>query len=183
MEIPSLLTKNPHRWTLADRRAFREYERNLPADKRDEFAEQQREFRRKWNLPEDGGAKYVSQEDYEHAIGCYCGSAIDELGLSPEGRCLYFHLVRGANGSKERDVKLWIAGKLKRTAKCGVRSIMQWTGLCMGTLVKATKELEDVKLIEVERDSKKQKTNIYTLLPPSYWCNWIVTGEKEKVPF
>jgi hypothetical protein len=45
----------------------------------------------------------VSQEQFDHATGCYIASAHDEMGLSAAARCLYFHLVRRANGSKENE--------------------------------------------------------------------------------
>jgi DNA-binding transcriptional ArsR family regulator len=176
--IADLLTKHPHRWTNEDYKRFREYRKTLPSDKEAEFKESLVKFNKRWNLPADGGTKYVTQEQFDHATGCYFGSAIDEMGLTSEARCLYTHLVRRANGSNETEVKRWRQGKLRRSAKCGRRSICRWCGLSPATVEKATKELEEVKLITVERDRKKRMTNIYTLLPPSVWCTWLEVGER-----
>jgi hypothetical protein len=127
----------------------------------------------------------VSKEQYDRATGCYVGSAYDEMGLSPAARCLYFHLVRRANGGKEREVELWRAGKLPRTVSEGVRSLIVYLGLSRSTILRATLELEQAKLIAVDRgyrNSRERETNTYTLRPPKDWCYWItiVTPGKPK---
>jgi hypothetical protein len=123
-------------------------------------------------------ARQVSQEQLDRATGCYIGSAYDEMGLSPAARCLYFHLVRRANGAKEREVELWRAGKLKRTASEGIRSLIVYLGLSRSTILRATRELEQAKLITVDRgyreSSQERETNTYILLPPRVWCTWLM---------
>ena len=161
-----LLTKNPRRWNLGDMTGFARYLASLPPDEQEMIIA---DHEKKWNLP-ISRLKSVSREQYDHATGFYVGSAYDEMGLTSEARCVYSHLVRRASLSGEQD-KLWRQGKFKRTAKCGVRDIAQWCGLSHATVTKATKELEDVRLVTVKR--KSRKPHICTLEPPSVWCTWL----------
>jgi hypothetical protein len=133
--------------------------------------------------------RQVSQEQLDRATGCYIGSAYDEMGLSPAARCLYFHLIRRANGAKEKEVELWRAGKLKRTVTEGMRSICVFTSLSISTIKRVTKELEKAKLIIVDRgyrqSTQERETNTYTLRPPTDWCYWITVikpGARKNDP-
>ena len=135
------------------------------------------ERRKKWRLSEFG-VETLTHEDYERATGFYVGSAYDELGWSPEARCLYSHFIRRAS-LKPTEMRLWRDGRYERTVKEGMRSIAQWTGLSQYTIEKATKELEELKLITVLRNRQDREVNLYTLLPPFSWC-WIkVVNGKE----
>jgi hypothetical protein len=164
-----LIDKNPHRWTKDDYATWYKYKTSLPTAKQESI---ERRRRKKWNLPEDGGVRFLSREDYERATGFYVGSACDELGLSPEARCLYSHFIRRAS-LDGKELALWRQSKYKRTVKEGMRGMSQWTGLCYAAINNAVEELEDVKLITVKRDKESRETNVYTLLPPNHWCFWL----------
>ena len=164
-----LFDKNPHRWTSEDMSNWYRYLANIPANDNERL---EKKRRRKWNLPEDGDVRFLNAQDYNRATGFYVGSAYDELGLSPEARCLYSHFIRRAS-LDGKELALWRASKFKRTVKEGMRGISQWTGLCHATIENAVDELIDVKLITVKRDKDNRDTNTYTLLPPNHWCFWI----------
>jgi len=92
------------------------------------------------------------KRDSEHHI--YCGSAVDDCGLSVYAFRVLFHLNRRAN--KETGI-----------AECSVRSIAQTCCINKDTVVDAIRNLEDLQLIKGKR-AEKRKT-LYQLMPQESW--------------
>ena len=131
--------------------------------------------------------RYLTEEGFDKATGCYAGSAIDEMGLSMAAHRVYYHFVRRASLDKG-EYKRWRAGEFRRTVTEGLRSIARFCRSNHKTIARAIDELEKNKLIKVERrqTGNEREVNIYTLLPPTVWCTWLIIAKPEDlqpVPF
>ncbi len=84
----------------------------------------------------------------------YCGSAVDDFGLSLASFRLLFHLSRRKN-------------KKDGCAKCGIRSIARVCEMHPKTVVRAVRDLENQNIVKCERSSKR--TTRYYIQPLEDW--------------
>lgn len=93
----------------------------------------------------------MTKEDKAHDL--YCGSAVDDLGLSPPAFRVLFHIRR------RRDKN--------GIAKCGIRSMAKVCKMRLSTVIEAIRELENHSLIGCQR--KLKSTSQYRILPYQEW--------------
>ncbi len=84
----------------------------------------------------------------------YCGSAIDDFGLTPSQFRVLFHLSRRKN-------------KKDGIAKCGIRSIARNCEMQPRTALLAVRDLENRNIVKCEREPKR--TNRYYIQPFENW--------------
>jgi hypothetical protein len=94
----------------------------------------------------------------------FCGSAIDDFGLTPIQFSIMFHLKRRA-------------GKTGK-AKCGIRGIARTCRVNTETVVGAIRALENQKIIECKREPKR--TTTYCVNPFAAWQKPLSASEQIR---
>ena len=92
----------------------------------------------------------------------YCGSAVDDFGLTSTQFRVLFHLKRRAGNG---------------VAKCGIRSIARICDLHIETVVRAIRDLENQNIINCERRLKR--TTRYFIQPSEQWVKLLSKTEQS----